>query len=114
MRLTVKCERQSTSIAGTLVIDRKARIVEVSGIPVEASLGPNMLYVTNRDQPGFIGSLGSALGEAGINIATFNLGRTGPQGDAVSLLEVDQPIPEEVLGRLKELPLVVQAKALRF
>ncbi|MBT3290186.1 MAG: phosphoglycerate dehydrogenase, partial [Victivallales bacterium] len=50
------------------------RIVEIKDIPIDAELGPNMLFIANKDQPGFIGSLGTILGDAGINIATFHLG----------------------------------------
>ena len=70
MRMTVKTERQERSVAGTLFGGDKPRIVEIKGIKVEAALGPHMLYVTNRDEPGLIGGLGSILGDAGMNIAT--------------------------------------------
>jgi D-3-phosphoglycerate dehydrogenase len=73
-----------------------------------------MLYVTNEDKPGFIGRLGTLLGDAQVNIASFNLGRTGPGGDAIALVEVDGPVPETVLAALRALPVVKQAKALVF
>ena len=62
--------------------DGKPRIVEIKGIDMDAEFAPHMLYVTNEDKPGFIGRFGTLLGEAGINIATFNLGRDEPGGDA--------------------------------
>ena len=73
-----------------------------------------MLYVTNEDQPGLIGGLGTVLGDAGLNIATFQLGRNKPGGDAIALVEVDQAVPADVLVKVTELPNVVQAKALNF
>src|SRR3546814_2443589 len=73
-----------------------------------------MLYVNNEDKPGFIGRLGTVLGDAGLNIATFNLGRTSAGGDAIALVEVDQEVPAEVLSKVAGLPNVVQAKALNF
>jgi D-3-phosphoglycerate dehydrogenase / 2-oxoglutarate reductase len=73
-----------------------------------------MLYVRNRDEPGFIGALGQTLGDAGINIATFHLGRERPGGEAIALIEVDQPVPEITLAKLQHLPQVVQVKPLRF
>ena len=76
IRLTVVTERQERSVAGTVFSDGKPRIIQIKGINMEAELGPHMLYVTNRDKPGFIGRLGTLLGERkGINIATFHLGR---------------------------------------
>jgi D-3-phosphoglycerate dehydrogenase len=81
---------------------------------VDAALGPNMLYVTNEDKPGFIGRLGTILGEARVNIATFNLGRSAPGADAVCLIELDEPIPDEALEAVRRIPLVKQATPLSF
>ncbi|HEX6142437.1 MAG TPA: phosphoglycerate dehydrogenase [Geminicoccaceae bacterium] len=114
IRLTVGTERGERSVAGTLFGDAGPRIVEIRGIAVEAQLGQHMLYVRNDDQPGLIGALGQALGDAGINIATFHLGRERPGGDAIALIEVDQPVPEHVLWAICSLPHVVQCKPLRF
>jgi len=88
--------------------------VEIKGIAIEAELGRHMLYITNRDKPGFIGRLGTLLGDAGINIATFHLGRSAPGADAIALIEVDQLVTEEVLGRIRAIQDVVQATALSF
>jgi D-3-phosphoglycerate dehydrogenase / 2-oxoglutarate reductase len=73
-----------------------------------------MLYVRNEDKPGFIGALGGILGDAGINIATFHLGREKPGGDAIALIEVDAPVPEAVLAQIQSLPQVLQVKPLAF
>ncbi|HET6469634.1 MAG TPA: phosphoglycerate dehydrogenase [Geminicoccaceae bacterium] len=112
--LTVQTERGLRNVAGTLFQGERPRVVEIRGIPIEAQLGPHTLYIRNLDKPGFIGALGTALGDAGINIATFHLGRSGPGGDAIALIEVDQPVPEGVLRAICELPHVVQVKALSF
>ena len=114
VRLTVRTERQDRSVAGTVFADGKPRIIQIKGINMEADLGPHMLYVTNHDKPGFIGALGLTLGNAGVNIATFHLGRESRGGDAISLVEVDEPIPPEVLKAVQSLPHVNQAKLLRF
>jgi D-3-phosphoglycerate dehydrogenase len=114
MRLTVTTETRSRGLAGTLFDGERPRIVEIKGVPIDAELGPHMLYVTNEDKPGFIGALGTALGAAGINIATFQLGRTGVGEQALALIEVDQPVGEAVLERLRGLPHVVDVRALRF
>ena len=114
VRLTVKTERQERSVAGTVFSDGKPRIIQIKGINMEAGFAPEMLYITNNDKPGFIGRLGSTLGEAGVNIATFNLGRTAPGGDAIALLEVDGGISDDVLHRIEALPHVIQVKPLHF
>jgi D-3-phosphoglycerate dehydrogenase len=114
MRLTVKTDRRTRSVAGTLFGGDRPRIVAVEDIAMEAELGPHMLFVRNEDKPGFIGNLGRTLGEAGVNIATFHLGRAGPGADAVCLVQVDQALPDALLERVRKIPNVVQAKQLRF
>ena len=114
IRLTVKTERQERSVAGTIFSDGRPRVIQVKGINMEAELAPHMLYVTNEDKPGFIGALGSILGDAGLNIANFNLGRDGAGSDAITLIEVDSAMTEAVLTAVKGLPHVVQAKELQF
>ena len=114
LRVTVVTDTLNRSVAGTLVGTGKPRLVEVKGIPVEADFAPHMLYVTNQDKPGFIGRFGSTLAEAGINIATFHLGRNAPGGDAICLVGLDAPVPESVLATVRALPLVVRAVPLTF
>ena len=112
VRLRVGLETGELSVAGTLFSDQHPRVVEINGIDVEAALGANMLYVTNEDKPGFIGGLGTTLGNAGVNIATFNLGRSDRGGEALALVELDEPLPDEVLEAVRALPHVREAKAL--
>ena len=114
IKLDVTTEAQSRSVAGTLFGAEMPRIVEIRGIPIDAELVPHMLFVTNHDQPGFIGALGTTLGEAGINIATFTLGRAGPGGDAVALVGVDTPASDSVIESVRALPPVTRVKALSF
>jgi D-3-phosphoglycerate dehydrogenase len=115
IRLTVAAdENWQRSVAGTVFSDSKPRIIQIKGINMEAELGPHMLYVTNRDKPGFIGRLGTLLGERGHNIATFHLGRQDAGGDAIALVEIDGNIPEETLAAIGALEGVVQARHLTF
>jgi D-3-phosphoglycerate dehydrogenase len=102
------------SVAGTVFSDGKPRIIQIKGINMEAEFGPHMLYVTNEDKPGFIGALGTLMGDAGINIATFHLGRDAPGGSAIALIEVDGQVPTRVLNKLGALPQVRQARVLAF
>ncbi|MBT3397159.1 MAG: ACT domain-containing protein, partial [Alphaproteobacteria bacterium] len=114
IRLTVKTERRERTVAGTLSADAKPRLVEVNGIAIEAELGPHMLYLVNADKPGFIGHLGTVLGDAQVNIATFQLGRTKIDGEAIALVEVDDALTDDVLADVSSLDLVRQAKVLHF
>ena len=107
-------ERHPRAVAGTLFGGDKPRLVSVEGIPLEAGLGGNMLFVRNLDKPGFIGALGQAMAGRSINIATFHLGRTAPGQDAICLVEVDQPLPSDLLDSVRALPDVLQVKSLRF
>ena len=114
VRLVVTTEKQTRSIAGTVFSDNKPRIIQIKGINLEADPSPFMLYTTNNDAPGYIGSLGAKLGELGINIATFALGRSDKGGEAIALLGVDEQLTEAMVGQIRDLPQVTQAKAIRF
>jgi len=114
VRVTVATDQQARSVAGTLFAGARPRLVEIKDIKVEADFGRYMLYVTNQDRPGFIGRFGATLAEAGINIATFHLGRAAAGGAAICLVSVDEPVPEPVLAVVRALPLVMQATPLQF
>jgi len=87
--LAVVTDRQRRSVSGTVFADGRPRIVDIKGIRMDAEFAPSMLYVTNQDKPGFIGRFATLLGEAGINIATFHLGRESEGGNAIALVEID-------------------------
>ncbi|MDF2493543.1 phosphoglycerate dehydrogenase [Sphingomonas sp.] len=114
IRVSVRTADGERSVAGTLFGDSAPRLVELFGIKVEADLTGAMLYVVNEDAPGFIGRLGTTLGEAGVNIGTFHLGRRQAGGEAVLLLSVDQPVTADLLATVKALPGVKTAMGLRF
>ncbi len=113
IRVTVEAEDRVRRIAGTLIADRP-RICEIEGIAVEAEFGPYLLYVRNQDKPGFVGNLGCLLGDAGINIATFGMGRREPGGEAICLIVLDAPVPEPVLAKVRSIKHVVKARVLKF
>jgi D-3-phosphoglycerate dehydrogenase / 2-oxoglutarate reductase len=114
MTVTVTTDRQSRHVSGTVFADGRPRIVNIKGIRMDAEFGPSMIYITNLDKPGFIGKFSSTLGEAGINIATFHVGREAAGGNAVALIEIDGELPADVLAKVRALPQVQQAKPLRF
>jgi D-3-phosphoglycerate dehydrogenase len=112
--VTVVTDRQSRHISGTVFADGRPRIVNIKGIRMDAEFGPSMIYITNLDKPGFIGKFSSTLGDAGINIATFHVGREAPGADAIALIEIDGELSPDVLAKVRALPQVQQAKPLRF
>jgi len=112
--VTVTTDRQSRHVSGTVFADGRPRIVNIKGIRMDAEFGPSMIYITNLDKPGFIGKFSSTLGDAGINIATFHVGREAAGGSAIALIEIDGELPPEVLAKVAALPQVQQAKPLRF
>lgn len=114
VRVTVTTAEGAKSVAGTLFANAEPRLVEIYGVKVEADLTGEMLYIVNVDAPGFIGRLGSTLGEAGVNIGTFHLGRRSAGGEAVLLLSVDTLVDDALKAKIAQLPGVKTAKALSF
>ncbi len=112
--VTIMTEKQKRWVSGTVFADGRPRIVNIKGIRMDAEFGPSMIYITNFDKPGFIGKFSSTLGEAGINIATFHVGREAPGGNAIALIEIDGELPDTVLEKVRALPQVQQAKPLHF
>ncbi len=112
--LAVTTERGTRHVSGTVYANGRPRLVNIKGIRMDAEFGQSMIYVTNEDRPGFVGRFASLLGDAGINIATFHLGRQSQGGDAIALVEVDGTVPDEVLKKVQALPHVGQAKPLKF
>ncbi len=114
VRLTLSTPEGDKTLAGTLFGNAAPRLVEMFGIKVEAELDGEMIYIVNDDTPGFIGRLGTLLGETGVNIGTFHLGRRAAGGEAVALVSVDQHVDEALVGRLEALPGVRTVKPVRF
>jgi D-3-phosphoglycerate dehydrogenase len=114
IRVIVTSETQTRSVSGTLFAESRPRLVEIKGISIDCELGKHMLYITNMDMPGFVGAVGKAFGDEGINIAMFSLGRANPGGDSIALIEVDAPVPDPILKTLRDLPQVVRVMPMSF
>ena len=114
IKVTVVTEKRERSIAGTVFSDGKPRFIQIKGINIDAEVGAHMLYTTNEDVPGIIGTLGQTLGTNDVNIANFTLGRAAVKGEAMALLYVDAPVPADVLGKLEATGLFNQVKPLAF
>jgi D-3-phosphoglycerate dehydrogenase / 2-oxoglutarate reductase len=114
IRLTVKTPKYDRAVAGTVFSDGKPRIIQIKGIEMESDFGPNMLYITNTDKPGFIGALGTIFGNANVNLASFHLGRKEAGGEAICLVEVDGEAPDSLIWAVSKIPQVQQVKSLKF
>ncbi|MDX2483627.1 MAG: phosphoglycerate dehydrogenase [Pseudodonghicola sp.] len=114
IKLTIATETRERSIAGTVFSDGKPRFIQIKGINIDAEIGSHMVYTTNEDVPGIIGTLGKTLGESGVNIANFTLGRKQAGGEAIALLYVDAELPAEVVAKLKATGLFRQVRPLTF
>jgi D-3-phosphoglycerate dehydrogenase len=114
VKVTVVTDRRERSIAGTVFSDGKPRFIQIKGIQIDAEIGRHMLYTTNNDVPGIIGTLGGTLGKHGVNIANFTLGRSGPGADAIALLYVDDRVPDPVLEELRATGRFTQVSPLTF
>ena len=114
IKLTVVTDRRERSIAGTCFSDGKPRFIQIKGINIDAEVGAHMLYTTNDDVPGIIGTLGRTMGETGVNIANFTLGRAGVGKNAIALLYLDQPADPAIVKALKDTGLFTQVRPLEF
>ena len=114
VKVTVVTEKRERSIAGTVFSDGKPRFIQIKGINIDAEIGQNMLYTTNEDVPGIIGTLGTVLGQNGVNIANFTLGRAAAHGEAIALLYVDEPMSPAAIKALEDTGKFGQVKPLAF
>ena len=112
--LGVRTASGAHEVAGTVLGNRAMRLIRIDGYRVEAVPEGYFLMLHNRDVPGVIGAVGTMLGQAGINIGGFELGRDRVGGMALSLVEVDEPVPPAVLDKLKTIAGITAASLLKL
>ncbi len=110
VRVAVEGDGGAIEVAGALFDGVRPRIVEVDGCELEAAPEGEIVFIRNRDRPGVIADVGRALAEAGVNIADFRLGRKAPGAEAVALVRVDAPPPDEALARIAALPDILRVR----
>jgi D-3-phosphoglycerate dehydrogenase len=104
----------SRTVSATLFSQGEPRLVQIDGYRLDVRPEGIILVSHSHDRPGFIGRVGTLLGEYGINIATWRTGRTEPGGLAISFISVDQDIPEEVINTIRKFELVMKIKKVRL
>lgn len=113
IRTEIHAGDSKQSLAGTLFgygsQTREGRVTEIDGFHLEAFPHGHMLVTRNRDVPGVIGSVGTILGQGGVNISRFHLGRRERGGEAIAVIEVDAPPSKETLQALRSLEQVISA-----
>jgi D-3-phosphoglycerate dehydrogenase len=120
LSIELKSAAEEHTVKGAVLHGNAPRLLHVDGIDVEAPLERNLIYLRNRDVPGVIGKVGTILGEEKINIANFSLGRRSPEAgssepsEAIAVVHVDGQVPDAVLKKLRKIPAVQQAKAVRL
>jgi D-3-phosphoglycerate dehydrogenase len=114
IKITAKTSNGTRHIAGTIFAQTSARLVNIDGIPVEATPARHMLFIRNEDKPGLVGAVGQTLAEHKINIASFHLGRSAVGGEALALVAVDQEPANDIVKQLAKLPAMIEVYALEF
>ncbi len=114
LTITVRTANGMHEVAGAVFGNRALRMIRIDGYRIEVRPEGYFLMLHNRDVPGVVGAVGTMLGQAGINIAGLELGRDRAGGTALSLMEVDGPVPAAMLETLKTLPAIVSAASLRL
>ena len=110
----VETDKVKSSICGTLFTKNNPRIVKINEFYVELIPSGYMIVVSNRDKPGIIGQIGSILGKNSINIASMTFGRERPGGRAISVLNVDSVVPQDVLAQIKSAKNILDAKLIKL
>jgi D-3-phosphoglycerate dehydrogenase len=93
---------------------REGRITEIDGFHIEALPQGHMIVMRNRDVPGVIGRVGTILGQRGVNISRFHLGRRERGGEAMAVVEIDAPLQSDTLAELRSFPEVIYARQIKL
>jgi D-3-phosphoglycerate dehydrogenase / 2-oxoglutarate reductase len=117
--LMLRSGDQTHSAKGAVLHGSVPRLLQLDDIDIEAPLAHNLIFVRNRDVPGVIGRIGTVLGERGINIGNFALGRAeraqpGEPVEAIAVVQVDEPAPEKVIAELRRIEAMKDVRSVRL
>lgn len=108
--IALRTEAGAATVLGMVGLRGTPRILGINDIDIEVPLRGIILYIRNQDVPGVIGRVGTILGNRNVNIANFALGRNQQKNEALGLVNVDNPVPEEVLAEIRAIPAVRSAR----
>jgi D-3-phosphoglycerate dehydrogenase / 2-oxoglutarate reductase len=114
LRAEVFTEKKSYVAAGTLFGDQYLRLVQLGPFHLDAFMDGNMVIFTHRDVPGLIGFIGTIFGKHKVNIAQMTVGRQQPGGEAIAVLNLDNPPPEEALQEVRSHPQISSLSVVRL
>lgn len=114
LQIRVKTSAGENVLAGTVFGKKEPRLVRFNTFRLEALPSGPMLFVSNKDMPGVIGTLGITLGDNGINIARMTVGREEEHGRNIILLSTDNVISKELLQQVKALPFIDDAMVMEL
>ena len=114
INVIVTTDERVRNVTGTLFTGKEPRIVNIEGVPIEAALCKDMLFIRNNDKPGMIGNVGRILGDADQNIADFRLGRKASGQEAICLIALDAPISDDLFKKIEDLEQINSLKRLSF
>lgn len=112
--VTLRTNEEERHVAGTLLNGYGERIVQIDKYTVDVAPEGHLLLIKHNDKPGLIGSVGTLLGDNGINIATMQVGRKIVGGSAIMVLSVDKAVNADVIQVLKNIPDLNKAKEIVF
>lgn len=112
--LRVSSGSHTYSVSGTLLAKNSPRIVAIDGLSVDVVPEGSMVVYTNVDKPGVIGYVGTVLGKSKINIAAMQVGRKSSGGEAITVVNVDAEVPEDVLKQIREFQGITQVKCIKL
>ncbi len=101
-------------VTGALVGNGHGRVIRIDDYHVDVTPEGWVLVIRNRDVPGVIGRVGTILGEAGVNVASWHQARSGATGEALAAIAVDQSVADAVRGRLEQLPDILEVRVAHF
>lgn len=114
IRVSIETEKSRHNVDGTLFGLHDPRIICIDAVPIESEITDTMLFVRNLDKPGLIGGLGTVLGDAGVNIASFSLGRQKSGGKAIAIVSVDGDVSADVIKKIEKLSQIERVQLLKF
>lgn len=112
--LKVITDRGTHEVSGTLFNHKNPRIVSFDSYSIELEPVGEYLYIVNKDIPGVVGQIGTALGEMNLNIATMHLGRKEAGTNALTFIRVDEKVDDAVLDKLSEIEAILEVKSVSF
>jgi D-3-phosphoglycerate dehydrogenase len=101
MQAEVATDKKTYTAAGTIFGNQYLRLVQLGQYRMECYLDGVLFIFTHRDVPGLIGFVGTIFGQHAVNIAGMNVGRQDPGGEAIGVLNLDSPPPEEAVRAVK-------------